>query len=253
MAIAEFQEGNIYYEIKGEGEPVLLIHGAAASGRWFGDFSDRLAESHRVIMPDLRGLGQSQRIDELDSPRAWVDDMRRIMDIAEAETAHVMGVSLGSRIAARMALENPVRVRSLIVDAPIIGISSSGNKSLKNVFGEVDEDSDQAREWLLLHGPDWRDAVAFYAKARATPGLQELLTVRDELASISVPTLICRGDIDDPVHPLGDSFIWHKETPHTELFVAPGLKQSSVILERPDDFLKAFRAFVKRVPDWQDL
>ena len=184
MAIAEFQEGNIYYEINGEGEPVLLIHGAAASGRWFGDFSDRLAESHRVIMPDLRGLGQSQRIDELDSPRAWVDDMWHIMDIAEAETAHVMGVSLGSRIAARMALENPERVRSLIVDAPIIGISSSGNKSLKNVFGEVDEDSNQAREWLLLHGPDWRDAIAFYAKARATPGLQELLTVRDELASI---------------------------------------------------------------------
>ena len=73
------------------------------------------------------------------------------------------------------------------------------------------------------------------------------------LHRFSVPTLICRGDLDDPVHPLGDSFIWHKETPHTELFVAPGLKQSSVILERPDDFLKAFRAFVKRVPDWQYL
>jgi pimeloyl-ACP methyl ester carboxylesterase len=99
----------------------------------------------------------------------------------------------------------------------------------------------------MLHGPDWKDAVAYYSEARATPGLQEYLTVREELAKIEVPTLICRGDLDDPVHPLGDSFIWHKETPRSELLVAPGCTQSSVMLERPDDFLKAFRAFVGRL------
>jgi pimeloyl-ACP methyl ester carboxylesterase len=251
MSLAQFPEGNLYYEVKGTGEPLLLIHGAAASGRWFGGFSDRLAESHSVIIPDLRGLGRSQRIKALDSPRAWVEDMWRIMDLVRAESAHVMGVSLGSRIAARMALENPTRVRSLIVDAPIIGISSHGNSSLNTAFTVVDEDSEQAKEWVTLHGPDWRDAVAFYAKARSTPGLQEYLTVRDELSSIKVPTLICRGDLDDPVHPLGDSFVWHRETPRSELFVAPGCTQSSVIRERPDDFLNAFRAFAKRASEWQ--
>ncbi len=252
MAIAQVQGGSIYYEVIGTGEPVLLIHGAAASGRWFGDFTARLAESHRVIVPDLRGLGRSPRVASLDGPRVWVEDMWRLLDVVGLPSAHVMGVSLGSRIAGRMALEKKERVRSLIVDAPIIGISSHGNSSLNNVFTVVDENSKQAQEWLAMHGPDWRDAVAFYAKARATPGLQDYLTVRNELSSIEVPTLICRGDHDDNVHPLEDSFIWHKHTLRSELFVEPGLTQSSVILERPDDFLKAFRAFAKRVPSWQN-
>lgn len=247
MSVAQFDGVEIYYEVAGAGEPLLLIHGAAASGRWFGDLVARLAESHRVIVPDLRGLGRSQRIPGLEGPQVWVQDMWRMLDLLGVDRAHVMGVSLGSRIAARMALEKPERLLSLTVDAPIIGISSHGNASLSNVFGVVDEDSDQAREWRTLHGPDWRDAVAFYAAARATPGLQQYLTVRDELAEIKPPTLICRGDHDDAVHPLEDSFIWHKHTPNSELFVAPGLTQSSVMLERPDDFLRAFRGFVGRV------
>ncbi len=246
MAFSEFNGAKLYYEILGEGDPLLLIHGAAASGLWFGDLPARLAETHRVIMPDLRGLGRSERVAGLDSARTWVEDMWHIMDVAGADSAHVMGVSLGSRIAARMAIENPSRVRTLTVDAPIIGISSHGNSSLTNVFTEVDEDSDQAREWAQLHGPDWRDAVAFYARARATPGLQDCLTVRDELAAITMPTLICRGDLDDPVHPLEASFIWHKVAPTTELFVAPGMTQSSIMLERPDDFVAAFHAFAQR-------
>lgn len=246
MAYSEFKGARLYYEDLGEGEPLLLIHGAAASGLWFGDLPARLAETHRVIMPDLRGLGRSERVAGLDGAQAWVEDMWHMLDVAGAASAHVMGVSLGSRIAARMAIEAPSRVRTLTVDAPIIGISAHGNTSLSNVFGEVDEASEQAREWAQLHGPDWRDAVAFYARARGTPGLQDYLTVRDELAAITMPTLICRGDLDDPVHPLEASFIWHKQAPATELFVAPGMRQSSIMLERPDDFLAAFLAFRHR-------
>jgi pimeloyl-ACP methyl ester carboxylesterase len=173
--------------------------------------------------------------------------MWRLMEVLGLETFHLVGCSLGSRIAARMSLEKPERLSSLTVDAPIIGISAGGGVSLNNAFTVVDEDSDQAREWAMLHGPDWREVVAFYAKARGTPGLQDYLTVREELESISVPTLICRGDHDDPVHPLGDSFIWHSKTPRSELLVFPGATQSSVMLEGADDFLKAFRAFTGRL------
>jgi pimeloyl-ACP methyl ester carboxylesterase len=247
VTIAQFDGVGVYYEVVGTGEPLLLIHGAANSGRWFGDLTGRLAETHRVIVPDLRGLGRSQRISNLESPRVWVEDMWRIMDAAGADRAHIMGVSLGSRIAGRMVLENRTRVRTLTVDAPIIGLSAHGNTSLNSAFTEVDENSPRAREWQTLHGPDWRDAVAFYAKARSTPGLQEYLTLRTELPVIDVPTLICRGDFDDAIHPLEDSFIWHKLTPRSELFIAPGMAQSSVMLERHDDFLSAFRGFMDRV------
>ena len=133
MAFTEFNGSSLYYEVLGDGDPILLIHGAAVSGLWFGDLPARLAETHRVIMPDLRGLGRSQRVDALAGPRTWVEDMWHIMDVAGVASAHVMGCSLGSRIAARMAIENPGRVRTLTVDAPIIGLSAHGNSSLSTV------------------------------------------------------------------------------------------------------------------------
>jgi pimeloyl-ACP methyl ester carboxylesterase len=248
MTLVKIDGVDVYYEVHGKGDPVLLIHGAAVSGRWFGDFPARLGETHRVIVPDLRGLGRSGRIEALTSPRNWVDDMWRILDAEGVDDVELIGVSLGSRIAGRMALEQPQRVRTLTVDAPIIGVSAHGNAALNTTFTVVDENSAQAKEWLMLHGPDWRVAVDFYGKARNAPGVQDYLTLRDELAEISMPTLICRGDFDDTVHPIADSLYWHSKTPHSELFIAPGCTQSCVILERPDDFLRTYLAFLKRAP-----
>ncbi|WP_067452127.1 alpha/beta fold hydrolase [Actinomadura macra] len=246
MATMDADGVTIYYEDLGEGDPLLLIHGAAASGRWFDDLPRRLAEKRRVIMPDLRGLGRSQRVAPLERPEVWVEDMWRVLDAAGVDRADVAGVSLGTRVAGRLALERPERLRSLIVDAPITGLSAHGNAALKNVFAVVEDDSEQAREWRDLHGDDWRDVVGFYGETRSGARFQEYYTVRPHLAEITVPTLVCRGDHDDSVHPVDDAFVWHKESPHTELFIAPGLTQSSVMKERPDDFLAALDGFLRR-------
>lgn len=234
----------IYYEEHGRGEPLLLIHGAAASGRWFRELVPLLAADHRVIVPDLRGLGRSQRISVLERPQVWVEDMWRVLDAVDVDVATIVGVSLGSRIAGRMALEQPDRVRSLIVDAPIIGLSSHGNASLNNTFSAVDEHSEQAREWRMLHGDDWRTAVEFYAHTRGAPGFQEYYTLRPHLPELNVPTLVCRGDLDDAVHPVDDVFVWHKQAPNTQLWIVPGLSQSSAIQERCPQFVEAVNTFL---------
>lgn len=236
----------LYYEDQGSGEPLLLIHGAAASGLWFGDLVSQLARTHRVIVPDLRGLGRSARVEPLSRPQVWVEDLWSLLDSLGLDKVHVAGVSLGSRIAGRLVLDNADRVLTLAVDAPIIGLSSSGNASLNSHFGSVAEDSEQAREWRVLHGEDWRTAIDFYAKTRSTESFQEYFTVRPFLADITVRTLICRGDLDDAIHPVDDAFIWHKQAPNTELFIAPGLTQSSVMLERAEQFVEEFLAFQRR-------
>ncbi|WP_063017114.1 alpha/beta fold hydrolase [Nocardia nova] len=244
MATMTIDGVELYYEDHGAGEPLLLIHGAAASGRWFGDVVAQLARVCRVIVPDLRGLGRSQRVEPLDQPRRWVADLWHLLDELDLDDVHLAGVSLGSRIAGRLVLEQPDRVRTLTVDAPIIGLSNSGNTSLNTVFTEIDPDSAQAREWHTLHGDDWRDAVDFYARTRATPQFQQYFTLRPHLGELSVPTLVCRGDHDDAIHPVDDAFVWHKQAPDTRLFIAPGLTQSSVMLERPEQFVTEFATFL---------
>ncbi|MFC7451134.1 alpha/beta fold hydrolase [Rhodococcus daqingensis] len=236
----------VYYEDHGQGEPLLLVHGAAASGRWFGDLVPQLAREYRVIVPDLRGLGRSQRVAPLTRPQVWVEDLWRLLDELGLDQVHVAGVSLGSRIAGRLVLDDAARVRTLTVDAPIIGLSNSGNASLNTVFTKVDPDGEQAREWQSLHGDDWRDAVEFYARTRSTSDFQDYFTLRPHLADLAVPTLVCRGDLDDPIHPVDDAFIWHKQAPNTQLFIAPGLTQSSVMLERTEQFVVEFASFQAR-------
>ena len=240
----------LYYEDTGEGDPVVLIHGAASSGRQFDEVLPSLAKNYRLIVPDLRGLGRSARIQALPSPRVWVEDVWAMLDHAGVSRVDLIGVSLGSRIAGRLALESPNRVRSLTVDAPIINLSSNGNASLKASFAsfpEVDEDSEHAQQLRRMHGDDWREVVAFYARARASDGFQEYYTLGDSVVDIVVPTLILRGDFEDGVHPLADAVYWHQHAPSTELFIAPGLTQHSVIRERPADFVAAFDRFIEQV------
>ncbi|MGB8408135.1 MAG: alpha/beta hydrolase [Mycobacterium sp.] len=246
MATLAVDDVDIYYEDHGQGEPLLLVHGAAASGLWFGDLIPQLAAKYRVIVPDLRGLGRSARVAPLVHPQVWVTDLWRLLDSLDLERVHLAGVSLGSRIAGRMVLDNRERVTTLTVDAPIVGLSKSGNASLKTVFSVVDPDSDQAREWRHLHGDDWREAVRFYAETRSTDEFQQYFTMRPHLADIDVPTLVCRGDLDDSIHPVDDAFIWHKQAPNTQLFIAPGLTQSSIMLERAANFVTEFEAFQAR-------
>jgi pimeloyl-ACP methyl ester carboxylesterase len=248
MATMTVDGVDLYYEDHGQGEPLLLVHGAAASGRWFGNLVAQLASEYRVIVPDLRGLGRSQRVAALEQPRVWIEDQWRLLDELGLNDVHVAGVSLGSRIAGRLVLDNAARVRTLIVDAPIIGLSKRGNAALSAVFAVADPDSEQAREWQTLHGDDWRDAVKFYAETRSTAEFQSYFTLEPHLVDIAVPTLVCRGDLDDSIHPVDDAFIWHKQAPNTQLFIAPGLTQSSVMLERAEQFVAEVVAFHSRGP-----
>lgn len=247
MATVTIDDAEVFYEDLGTGEPLLVIHGAAASGRWFRDLPELLAKQRRVILPDLRGLGRSGRVAPLARPRTWVDDMWRLLDHLGLDRVDLVGCSLGSRIAGRMVLENRNRIRSLVVDAPIIGLSGHGNSSLNTTFTQVDDDGEQAREWRELHGADWREAVAFYAATRSAAGFQEYYTLRAQLAEIDVPTLVCRGDHNDSIHPVDDAVVWHTTAPDTRLWIAPGLTQSSTMLERPAEFAEHLGRFVDDV------
>ncbi len=87
----------IYYEVHGDGPPLLLTHGySSTSAMWHGQV-DALAKDHRLILWDMRGHGQS---DYPDDPRAYsesltVADMAAILDAVGAERAVIGGLSLG--------------------------------------------------------------------------------------------------------------------------------------------------------------
>jgi pimeloyl-ACP methyl ester carboxylesterase len=114
--IAQSNGVDLYYEVHGDGEPVLLLHGwPDSSALWRNQVPFLTAHGFRAITPDLRGLGRSARPEETDAyqlPNA-VADVAAVLDAAGAPTAHVVGHDWGAGVAWLTAMLLPDRVRTL--------------------------------------------------------------------------------------------------------------------------------------------
>lgn len=116
MPFLQADNGEFYYEVKGEGQPLIILRGLARSSRYWLGFENDLAKHYRVIMIDHRGLGQTT------VPMKWTDsiwdlaaDIYLLMDHLDLPSAHIFGLSLGGMIAMAFAKTYPDRCDSLIV------------------------------------------------------------------------------------------------------------------------------------------
>jgi pimeloyl-ACP methyl ester carboxylesterase len=231
----------IHYEDVGAGAPLVLVHGGAASTRSVGPLIAGLSDEFRVVAADLRGMGRSSAVDEM-PPTAWNDDLVALLDALDLEAAHLLGVSLGARIVLRAAVDVPSRVRSIVVDAPILEDSAEGSAAVELVFG-AGMPAELAAGLERWNGTQWRDVVDRYLRLRVTPGLQEYYSVRDALDSLDVPAFVCRGDVDDPIHPISHAVEAHRRLAESRLWIAPATGFSATRY-RPDDALVQIRAFL---------
>jgi len=117
-------DGQLYYEIAGEGMPLVLSHAAFLDSRMFDGLWDALAENFRVIRYDMRGFGQSSPVN---GPVCRRDDLDRLLNALDVRRAHFVGCSNGGQISLDLALEQPQRVASLtLVDSTPSGFEVQG-------------------------------------------------------------------------------------------------------------------------------
>ena len=112
------QGGKIYYEVEGDGHPLLLIHGGLGSLRMWDEQVPAFSERYRVIRYDTRGFGRTETEDVEFSNRA---DALAVLDHVGAASAFVIGQSRGGMIALDLAIEHPERVDALVSVASGIG------------------------------------------------------------------------------------------------------------------------------------
>lgn len=106
---------NVVWESRGEGAPVLLIQGLGYA-RWsWRPIVPALAERHRVIFFDNRGIGESDKPAGPYTAREMAGDALQVLDEAGVERAHVVGASLGGMIAQELAVAAPQRVDKLVL------------------------------------------------------------------------------------------------------------------------------------------
>ena len=106
---------DIYYQIIGDGEPLLLIHGHGSSSRDWEYQVDYFAKDYRVITVDVRGCGKSSKPSGPYSLRLFAEDVAALLDKIDIGIAHVVGISMGGMIAFELALGFPQLVKSMVV------------------------------------------------------------------------------------------------------------------------------------------
>lgn len=114
-----FDGATLHYDEHGTGPPLVLLPGIGGTARMWGRPPSPITDNYRLLLPDPRGIGRS-RGDGLEaSLEGWGRDVLALLDALELETAHVLGVSLGSIMAVQAASRAPERLRSLVLVTPV--------------------------------------------------------------------------------------------------------------------------------------
>lgn len=182
MPTVKVNDIEMYYEIHGEGEPVALIAGLNSDHTFYQRVGliDRLAEKYRVVAFDNRGVGQTDKPDIPYSIEMMADDTSGLLNALGIEQAHILGMSLGGRIAVSLALRHPQQVKSLILVSTIMNMK------------KVQHNRARRRIRFMLTIPMIRGSNASIRQFEASTDFD----CTDRLSEIHVPTLILHGQQD---------------------------------------------------------
>ena len=226
----------LFYEVKGTGPAVVLIHGGQLDCRMWDDQFAAFSQQFRVIRYDVRGYGGSFQPEMLYSD---ADDLAALLDYLKVSKAHLVGLSLGGRISIDFAVAHPARVCSLTLAGP--GLSGfeppNGAETDLRMWNIIkaarDEGPEKATElWLkdpfmapAMEQPRLVPELKRIARENAHCWLKNPVMQRapkqlaaTRLGEIKLPTLLIIGDRDVPqikatVATLGKGISGSKQVP----------------------------------------
>ena len=232
VPIARINDLGIYYEVRGDGPPVLLIGGLGNDVSMYGGIIARLVQSSRVIAFDNRGSGRSDKPDIPYSIGMMAGDAVGLMDALGIARAHLVGISMGGSIALDLALAHPDRVTGLVL------VSASARKPAKLRMSAPMRAAYVLRSLPMFRG---RHPQPEYAHARQRAASRSYdCTAR--LEQIHAPTLILHGRRDRTV-PTALAEEMHDRIAGSQLVMFDGGHMFFLMRER-NQFLERLAAFV---------
>lgn len=247
---------HMYYEVHGEGAPILLIHGGLCTIEGcFGPLIEKLAASHQVIAFEFQGHGRTADIDRPLDPELLADDASKLLEQLSIEKADVLGYSIGADVAFHLALAHPEQVKTLITMS-LMTEKAGGYPELSAGMEGLKAEMFVGTPWydaykaVAPHPEQFQGVLdkisAYSANAKDTP--------METVASLQMPTLFILGDADmlRPEH-AADLFravgggVFGDVVPMTDarLAILPGtthvglISRADWIAEMVDEFLAA--------------
>jgi pimeloyl-ACP methyl ester carboxylesterase len=249
----------IAWEARGEGQPVLMIHGLGYARWGWEPVVESLAREFRLLLFDNRGIGESEAPPGPYSARAMAEDAVAVLDEAGVERAHVVGTSLGGMVAQELALGRPERVDRLVLacttpggtgafplpeqtlrlmaEAPSLPQEVALERFVENALGP--DAPRELIERIVVHrlaAPP--DPAGWAAQAAAGASFDAF----DRLEQIAAPTLVLHGTADSVVDARNADLLAER-VPDARLELFPGAGHL-FFWEQPERFVEIVGEFL---------
>ena len=267
MAFANAADGaRIHYEVSGkaDGTPIVLVQGLGVDSRGWALQRVRFGRSHRCLVLDNRGVGQTVAPDGPFDLEVMAADVIACMDAAGMRSAHVMGASMGGVISQIVAVRYPKRVRSLVLACTACRHHQWRRELLDEWALEVESHGmgafvgSEGMQWLIGGRTQRRFGMfinilgrlvlqtkpeSFVKQVRAILAMSD--DMRDELHAIVAPTLVITGT-QDSLTPVGDAEELNELIAGSKLVLLSGAAHG-LMAESPNAFNRAVLEFLASV------
>lgn len=231
-----------YYEVYGEGTPLVLLHGAYMTiGLNWGQLIPELSKNRKVIAVELQGHGHTEYSDRALSLATLASDVEKVLDLLKIDSADVLGYSFGGKVAYQFAIQSPQRLRKLVIISAAYktgGWQPEVANAFKNMKVEFFENTPLKTAYDAV-APDKTKWPKFleqmFASAAAPFDLGD-----DNIAKIKAPVLIISGDNDGMSKPEliktyqllgGGGTADLGAAPKSQLAIVPGQSHVSLMMQ----------------------
>jgi pimeloyl-ACP methyl ester carboxylesterase len=238
----------MYFEIQGDGEPLVLLHGGGGVGsNWELIFKEPPAR-YQLIVPDLRGHGRSTNPSLEFTFRQSALDVFAMLDHLGIERFKAVGMSMGAKTLLHMATQQPERIKAMV----LVSGTPYFPEQARSIMRQLSSDNHTDAEWQHMrqwhkHGDEqiralWRMGNAFkdsYNDMNFTPPYLSTITAR---------TLIVHGD-RDPLYPVKMAMELYAAIPRSYLWIIPNGGHGPIFGNMADQFVETSLAFLRG--DWE--
>ncbi len=238
----------MYYEVRGDGEPLVLLHGFTGSGADWGLIFNTSPKRFRLIVPDLRGHGRSSNPSKLFTLRQCALDVTALLDRLGIDRFKAIGMSAGAIALLHMATQQPPRVDAMV----LVSGAHYFPEQARSIMSRVTTESRSEIEWQIMrqHHKLGDDQIrALWAQGNAMKdNYDDVNFTPPVLSTITARTLLVDGD-RDAFYPISIPIEMYSSIPASYLWVIPNAGHVPIFGHMAERFVSTVMPFLRG--EWQ--
>jgi pimeloyl-ACP methyl ester carboxylesterase len=237
----------LYYEVHGDGSPLLLLHWYTGTGHIWEPFRAEFAQEYQLIIPDLRGHGRSTNPTGHFTHRQVAADIFALLDHLQILHCKAIGISSGAEVLLHMTTQQPARVTAMV----LVGTEIYYSAQARAMYREINADS-AFWDWNDLrqhhvHGDEQIRALLDQFQEFAD-NYDDMHFTPPHLATVAAQTLVVQGD-RDAYNPISVAVELYTSIPNAYLWVVPNGDHIPIFGSRQAAFVQTSLEFLRGA--WQ--